>query len=68
MAVSRKNALEGEPVPSLHATTGTVQVSEVSTDYRGAIHLPVPPARTFKLLDVRQGGEGMRFTAKATSF
>lgn len=52
-------------MPSLHATTGTAQVPEVSTDYRGAVHLPAPPARTFKFLDVRQGEEGTRFTAKS---
>lgn len=45
-------------MPSLHATTGTAQVPEVSTVYRGAVHLLAPPARTFKLLDVRQGEEG----------
>lgn len=65
MATSRKNALEGEPVSSLHATAGPVQVPEVSTDYGGAVHLPAPPARTFKPLDVRRGEEGMRFAAKA---
>ena len=50
VATSRKNALEGEPVSSLHATTATVQVPEVSTDYGGAEHLPAPPARTFNSL------------------